>query len=128
MTWSLPIIDFIKQRGNLNMSEFDYNWIKFTDDVNQTLKTFSTPTLSIDGGSPFQIERSYGAQLKKNSFSGHEFRLYFKKQDDLGLGGLKYITLAEVNSINGISPRNYKYGLTERTIDWDSSEYNSYKM
>ena len=99
------------------MSEFDYNWIKFTDDVNRTLNTFSTPTLKIDGGSPVQIERSYGAQLKKSSFSGHEFRLYFKEQDDFGLGGLKYITLAEVNSINGLSPRNYKYGFSERTID-----------
>lgn len=110
------------------MSEFDFNWIKFVDDVNDTLNTFSTPTLTIDGDTPIEVDRSYGVQLKKASSSGQEFRMYYKTNDAFGLGNVEYVTLARVNSINDIRPNSYKYGFTERTPDWDSSQYNKYKI
>ncbi|KRO00776.1 hypothetical protein [Companilactobacillus kimchiensis] len=109
------------------MSEYDYNWIKYVDDVNRTLNTFSTPMLNIDGGSPIPIERSYGVQLKKAT-SSPEFRIFYKEESALGIGSVKYLPLIRVNSINGIRPGNYKYGFTERKPDWDSSETNRYKM
>jgi len=110
------------------MSEFDYNWINFVDDVSRTINTFSEPTLEVDGGEPIKIERSYGVRLKKSSFSSQEFRMYYQEASSFGIGSTKYLSLSRINSVNGVRTGDYKYGSFEKTIDWDSDQYRNYRL